>query len=450
MGATASKLGCRPRDRCPPTNIRAVSEPSAHSRSRTVARAFGGGLSTNFWKLWSSSAAANLADGITVVAIPLIAIRITTSPAEIAAVSVAAQVPALLLGLVAGGLADRLDRRWTMLAVQLLRVTVLAALTVFAIAGTLSMPIIYAGAFIIGAGETFFDTNAQSILPAVVGRERLVTANGRLFAAETVMNSFVGPPLGGLLIALSVPLALAAGAAGYALAALGLLLIVGDFRPDREGPARRLHVEIGEGIGYLLRHRLLLTLTSMVALGRLGSAGFFALLALYAVTPGPMGLSEPEYGLLWVAFGVGSIAGSLVTGPAVKLLGRPGVLLLATIVFAGSLLLPALTPNPIVVGTGFFVGGIAIMAWNVTNVSLRQSILPSRLMGRVHATHRFVANAAGLLGAAVAGAIGEALGLPAVFAIGAGIVALGVLGRLVVTEDRIRAAEASARPMAPL
>ena len=412
-------------------------------RPRTLLRVFGGGLTANFWKLWSSSLAANLADGITVVAIPLIAIRLTSSPAEIAGVAVAAQIPMLLFGLVAGGLADRLDRRWTMFAVQLLRVAVIAALTALAVADALTMPIIYATVFVVGAGEAFFDTNAQSIIPALVGRDRLVGANGRLFAAETVMNSFVGPPLGGLLIALSVPLALAAGAVGYALAALGLLLIVGSFRAEREGPTHRLHVEIGEGIGYLLQHRLLLTLSAMVALGRLGGAGFFALLALYAVAPGPMGLSEPGYGLLLVTFGVGSLVGSFITGRVVKRLGRPQVLILATIVFATGMLVPALTAEPIVVGAGFFVAGIAIMAWNVTNVSLRQSILPSRLMGRVHATHRFIANAAGLLGAVAAGVIGEALGVRVVFAIGAAIVVLGVLGRLVVTEDHIRAAEAA-------
>ena len=413
------------------------------TRARALARSFGGGLTVNFWKLWSSSAAANLADGITLVAIPLIALTLTRSPAEIAGVSVAAQIPMLLLGLIAGGLADRLDRRWTMFMVQLLRVAVIGTLTALALADALSLPIIYAAAFIIGAGEAFFDTNAQSILPALVGKDRLVTANGRLFAAETVMNSFVGPPLGGLLIALSVPIALAAGALGYAIAAVGLVLIVGSFRAEREGPSRRLHVEIGEGIGYLLRHPLLLTLSSMVALGRLGSAGFFALLALYAVAPGPMGLSEPGYGLLLVMFGLGSLAGSFVTGRAVALFGRPGVLILATIVFSASMLVPAITPEPLIVGGAFFVGGIAIMAWNVTNVSLRQSILPSGLMGRVHATHRFIANAAGLTGALAAGFVGEALGLPAVFAIGAGIVSLGVIGRFVVTEERIRAAEAS-------
>ena len=122
--------------------------------------------------------------------------------------------------------------------------------------------------------------------------------------------------------------------------------------------------------------------------------------------------------------------------------------MLSTVIFAGSLLIPALTPQPLIVGFAFFIGGIAIMAWNVTNVSLRQSLLPSHLMGRVHATHRFLANAAGLLGAVVAGLVGEAVGLPAAFALGAGVVVLGLFGRLIVTEDRIRAAESAAEAAA--
>lgn len=419
----------------------APSSPSLHPRA--LLGAFGGGLPANFWRLWTSSASANLADGIVMVAFPLIAVRLTDSPAEVAGVTVAARVPSVAVGLIAGGLADRLDRRWTMVIVQVLRAIVVGTLAVLALSGLLSVVVLYAAAFVIGIGEAFFDTNAQAITPAVVGRDRLVTANGRLFAAETVMNSFVGPPIGGLLVALSVPVALAGGAIGYVLAAIGLLMIAGSFRPERSGPPRRLHVEIGHGIAYLARHPLLRVLTTMVAMGRLGSAGFFALLALYAVAPGPMGLSEPGFGLLLVAFGVGSLLGSFVAARAVALFGRPGVLAGAQLLFGLVLLLPALTANALVIGTGFVFGGVAVMAWNVTNVSLRQSLLPTELMGRVHATHRTLANFAELIGAFAAGIIAEALGLRAAFAIGAVVVILSVAGRLVVTEDRIRAAEAA-------
>ena len=98
------------------------------------------------------------------------------------------------------------------------------------------MPVLYVGAFIIGAGEAFFDTNAQSILPALVGRDRLVTANGRLFAAETVMNSFVGPPVGGLLSRSPCRLRSAGAAAGFAVAASACSCSPAAF--GRTGPSR--------------------------------------------------------------------------------------------------------------------------------------------------------------------------------------------------------------------
>ena len=429
----------------PDSKITAVSAPEVSPiHPRAMLRAFGAGLPANFWRLWTSTVSANLADGIVGIGIPLIAVGLTRSPAEIAGVTVAARVPNIAVGLIAGGLADRLDRRWTMLSVQVVRFIVIATLAMLALAGLLSMPVLYAAAFVLGIGEAFFDTNAQAIIPALVGRDRLVTANGRLFAAETMMNAFVGPPLGGLLVALSVPLALGAGAVGYVLAAAGLLLIAGGFRSERTGPARRLHVEIAEGIAFLARHPLLRTLSTMVAMGRLGSAGFFALLALYAVAPGPMGLSEPQYGLLFVTFGVGSLIGSFVATRAVMLLGRPNVLAGAQLLFGLVLVVPVLTTNALVIGAGFFVGSISVMAWNITNVSLRQSLLPSNLMGRVHATHRTLANFAEVIGAITAGLIAEAFGLRAAFAVGAAIVIISVAGRLVVTEERIRGAEADA------
>jgi MFS family permease len=409
-----------------------------------VRAALSGGLSPNFWKLWWSAASANLADGITGIVFPLLAVRLTTSPALIAGLAVAQAVPQLVFGLVAGGLADRLDRRLTMLAVQVLRLGVIGSMLALSLVDGLSLPVLYAAAFVTGTGETFFDTNAQSLLPTLVRKEQLPAANGRLFGAEVLMNTFVGPPLGGVLIALSVPLALASGAAGFAIAALGLLLLTGRFRADRPGERRGLHHDIAEGVRFLFRHRLLLTLTTMVASGRLGSGAFFAVFVLFAVAPGPMGLSEPEFGLLFVTFGIGSLIGSVVASRAVAMLGRARVLGITQLTFAVGLIVPVFTANPLPVAAGFFVSGLATMTWNVTNVSLRQSLLPPALMGRVHATHRFLAYAAGLVGAMGAGVVGEAIGVRPVFAIGAAIVALGFLGRFVVTESRITEAETAA------
>ena len=417
---------------------------SATGRRRVSLRraSVSGGLSGNFWRLWASAAFANLADGILFIALTLAAVRLGASPDDLAWLTIANRAPVTVLGLIAGGLADRLDRRRTMVAVQLLRVAVAATLVVLAATDRLSLLALVAAAGVLGVGEAFFDTNAQAIVPMVAGRERLVAANGRLFAVETVMNTFVGPPVGAFLVALSIPVALSGATAGFALAAVGLLLLTGTFRAAPTVERRHLVSEIAEGVRYLVRHRLLITLPSMVALGQFGAAALFVLLPLYAVAPGPMGLSEPEYGLLFVTFGAGSLVGSFLAGTLVARFGRRPVLLFATLVFGLGVLVPALSADFIVVGTALFTVGIAVMAWNVTNVSLRQAALPPSMMGRVHATHRTIAYVASVIGAAAAGGIGEVAGLRVAFAVGAGFTLLGLLGGFVVTGRRIAEAEA--------
>ena len=162
-----------------------------------------------------------------------------------------------------------------------------------AVVDGLSLPILYVAAFALGVGETLFDTAAQSILPSIVDKDQLPRANGRLYAVELVMNQFVGPPLGGVLIGISVPLVLASSIFGYALAAVGLTLIVGSFRPQRSGPPTRITTDIAEGLRYLWRNRVLRTLAIMVGVANLAGTATQAVFVLYAVSPGPMDLSEP-------------------------------------------------------------------------------------------------------------------------------------------------------------
>ena len=330
-----------------------------------------------------------------------------------------------------------------MAAVQLLRIIVVGALAVAAFLDLLSLPVLYMAAFVLGLGETFFDTSAQSILPSVVRKDQLPTANGRLFAAETGAESFAGPPLGGLLIATAVPLALTASALGFVVALLGLVMLRGDFRVQHVGTRPRLHTDIAEGLRYLLHHRLLLTLSTMVAVGRFASSAFFGVFVLFAVAPGPMGLNEPEFGLLFTTFAAGSLVGSVFVGHVTARVARARILVGSMLVWGLSFLIPALTTNSLVVGAGFFVGGVATMLWNVTNVSLRQRLLPSNLLGRVNASHRLFASVAGIAGGVVGGVVAETVGLQAVFILAATAGALTALGAFIVTDEAIENAEAA-------
>ena len=372
-------------------------------------------LGPGYAKLWSAAALSNLADGVFQVALPLMALRLTRSPAAVAGVAFAGRLPWMLFALHAGALADRLDRRRTMTLVNVGRVVVIGGLGLAVAVDVASVALLYVVAFVLGVGETLFDTASQSILPMVVDRDELSRANGRLQAAEISMNQFVGPPLGGLLAAGTTAIAFGASAGAYAAAALLLALLVGSFRPTRTGPRTRLRADIGEGLRYLAGHRLLRTLGGMVGVMNLSSTAVWAVFPVYAVAPGPMGLSEAGFGLLLTAPAIGSVVGSLIVAPLERRLG-PGRLLRLAVVGGGVPFgVMALTDQVLVVGATWVAGGLIIVGWNVITVSLRQRIVPDHLLGRVNAGYRLLAWGTMPLGAAIGGALAEVAGTRSVF-----------------------------------
>jgi len=383
-------------------------------------------LGPNYHKLWSSSAVSNLADGVFVVALPLIAVQLTDSPLLVAGVSVAGRLPWLVFVLFAGALADRLDRRLTMRNVQLLRVVVVGLMAAMAVSGSLSLPALYIAAFVLGVGETLFDTAAQSIMPNIVGKELLARANGRLYAVELTMNAFVGPPLGGFLVAASVPIALAGSALGYGLAAVGLALIVGSFKPVGSAARRHIVGEIREGFEFLWHNRVLRSMATMVAISNTGNSAVVAVFVLFAVAPGPMGLTEVGYGLIITAMAIGGITGTLIEERLERRIGRSNLMFLAVVVVGLTYLVPLVTPQPLVVAVAMMAQGVVFMMWNIVTVSLRQRITPDALLGRMNATYRLFAWGAMPVGAVLGGVVAELVGLGWVFVIAA-VSSLGML-----------------------
>jgi MFS family permease len=408
----------------------------------------GGDLGSGFWRLWSASVVSNLADGMFWVALPLLAVSLTDSPALVAGVVVASRLPWLVFALVAGALADRLDRRRTMMLVDFGRVVLLGGLAAAVVASAATIWLVYVVAFLLGVLETLFDTAAQAILPNVVPRERLTAANGRLLAAEFTMNQFVGPPLGGFLAAIGLGVAFGTTAAGYLAAALLIAGLVGSFRPERTGPPTRIDQEIREGIAYLAQHRLLRVLAVAIALLNLAQGAVWAVLVLYVVAPGPMGLSAVGYGLLLTTNAVGTIAGTIVAGPIERRLGKPNLFAVSVVVLAAGNVALASSTNPFIVGGVFAIGGIFLGAFNVAYQSLRQRIVPDRILGRLVATFRMLGWGALPLGAVVGGVVGEAFGLTAVFWAAAALTIVLLPARLLITDERIAQAEAVAEAAA--
>ncbi|MGN7800969.1 MFS transporter [Leifsonia sp. 22587] len=401
------------------------------------------GLGTRYWRLWTSAGLSNLADGAMKVALPLVAIRYTDSPALIAGLTFAFTLPWLFFALTAGALADRRDRRRLMLVANGARALFLACLTVATVAGAGSIWLLYAAALCIGVAETIYDTSSQSILPQLVPRDRLSRANGRLYAAELTANEFVGPPLGGFLVAVGVGVAFGTPVLLW-VAAIGVLLLVrGRFVSGRTEPTT-IRADIAEGLRFLAGNTLLRTLAIMVGIFNFAASAAFTVFVLYAAGPSStMKLSDPAYGLLLTCSAIGSVLGTFLAEPAERLLGRSRALVLT---IAGSLLTvatPGFTANPFVIGAGMLLGGITISVWNVITVSLRQRVTPTRLLGRLNSAYRLLAWGTMPLGAAAGGLLGQAFGVQSVFWIMGGLIVLQLIPMLWVTDRRMDAAEAA-------
>jgi MFS family permease len=373
-----------------------------------------GKLGRNFGRVWSAAGCSNLGDGIVKVALPLFAVQLTDSPAGVAGVAVASYLPWILLSLPAGALADRLDRRSTMLAVNLLRTGVVGGLALLATYDVGGLATVYIAAFALGAGETLFDTSAQSLLPAVVDRTTLTRANSRLFALEQTTNEFIGPPLGGWLTGLGIAYSLATSSVLFLTAALLLATLTGSYKMPRPA-GTTMRAEIVEGVRFLYGRLLLRTTVIVVAILNLVGMATQGVLPLYAVSPGPLGLSEFGYGSLLLGFGLGGLIGSTVAEFLQRRFGRARVLVGSIAGSSAWMVALALTRNVVVVAATMVLSGIAIMGLNVIGITFRQLITPARLLGRVVAAHRVVVLGALPVGAAAGGLIAEFVSLQVLF-----------------------------------
>ena len=392
-------------------------------------------LGRNYWRLWSSAGLSNLADGVLKVSLPLIAIGYTQSPTLIAGLAIAASLPWLIFALQAGAISDRYDRRRVMLVANIGRATLMALVAVAVGLDIANIWLLYVVAFFLGIAETLYDTSAQSILPQVVDRTMLPRANGRLYTIELAANEFVGPPLGGFLVAAGAALSLATSSVAWLVAAAVLVLLTGTYQTGHDR-STTIRGDIGEGLRFLAHHRVLRAMAALTGLANLGTSAMFAVFVLYAVGPdSPMGLSEPGFGVLLTAAAIGSFIGTLVAEPLDRLLGRQ--LTLIVMLVAGGLMLgvPAFTTNAWVVAAFFVIGGVTVVMGNVVMVSLRQRVTPDRLLGRVNSAYRLVAWGTMPIGALLGGVVADAFGLPALF-VAAAVVSMTPLLFMSVLSNR--------------
>jgi MFS family permease len=377
-------------------------------------------------------------------ALPLLAAGLTSDPLAVAVVTVAGWLPWPLLALPAGAVVDRLDRRRLIWAVDGARALVVGGLAAAVVAGQASIPLLAVAGFLVGAGQTLVENAAQSMVVAVVGRDpgRLERANGRLVATLTVGQQLVGPPVGSAAYAVAGWLPFLVDAGSFGAGAALVASIRGRFRPEGgPGPAagRGLRAEIAEGVRFLLGHRLLRAMVVLVGVSNLAFMAGEAILVLFARDE--LGLGSRGYGLLLAAVAVGGVPGSLL---AARLARRvpPGRLIVGG-VLAGAVTMAAfgLATDPWLAGAAHAATGAVWGVWNVVMLSLRQAIVPDRLMGRVVGAIRLVGFGTIPVGALLGGVVGRALGLRAPFLLGAAVLAVGALAAApVITTAAVTAA----------
>jgi MFS family permease len=412
-------------------------------------------LGPGYHKLWSAAAISTLGDGVFLTALPLLATTLSRDPLRVSLVAFASWLPWLLFGLLSGALVDRWDRRRMMWTVDACRFVVVGALGVAVLAGWASIPLLVAIGFLLGSGQTLFDNAAQSLIPTLISRDtqRLERANSQLYGAQTVGQNFAGPPAGGALFALAASVPFLADAVSFAASSLLIATIRGSFAPQRpvgtaaEEPRASLRADIAEGLRWLVGHRLLRVLAVMVGLMNLAVMAGEAILVLFAQEE--LGLGSVGYGLLLAGFAVGGVLASLIATQLSRRVGSGTLLVAVTFVEAAAWAVFGVGSNAWLGGAMLALVGGGSTVFNVVGVSLRQAIVPDRLIGRVVSTQRMVGFGAVPVGALLGGVVGRTLGVRAPFLLGAAILtASGLLALPVVNNRAIQAARIGAEAAA--
>jgi MFS family permease len=402
-------------------------------------------LGVNFRKLWMATGISSLGDGIRETVIPLLAASITRDPLAVAMITLAGGLPWLIFSLISGVLVDRLDRKRLMWRVDAFRAAVMCGLGVTVVTGWARLPLLAVVAFLIGTGETLFQNAWLAILPSVVAKDQLERANSRLYSAEIVSRQFSGPPIGSFLFADAVTLPFFLDAASFALSFILILSLRGSFRargvdPGTDRPSMRS--EIWEGLHWLWHQRLLRTLALMLGVWNLLGTASLAIFVLYALEI--LHVQTAAYGVLLTTFAAGSLLGSFVARRVGARLGT-GTTLLSCVALGGlSAGVLGVTSSAFVAGTMMALEGAVGVVWNILTISLRQAIIPDRLLGRVSSVYRLVGLGAAPIGALLGGVLARSFGLRFPFLLTSGCLALmAVVAIPILGNESVEAARAA-------
>lgn len=382
-------------------------------------------LGKNYWRLWSSHATSNLGDGLASVAFPWLASAVTRDPFLIALIAVMSRLPWLIFTLPAGVITDRYDRKKIIVSMNVLQgaLALILAILVFTerntlpdlknIAVSLELQTNYflyfcliAISLLFGFTEVLRDNAGQTFLPAVVDKKHLENANGKLWSAEYVMNSFIGPPLSSFLlgVAIFLPFFIHSSTFFIAAALVGLISRVAKSEPEQPRlKSSGFGTEIRAGFSWLWSHSLLRPMA--IILGAMNLVGSITIATFILFAQEILDTSVFEFAILGTAGAIGGSVGGILGPKISKKLGSGPSLHLTLFILPLTTLIIGLASHWIVVWIMLFASTIFAVLWNVITVSLRQSIIPTELLGRVNSVYRFFAWGSMPIGTLIGGAV---------------------------------------------
>ncbi|MGA5642588.1 MFS transporter [Streptomyces cinereoruber] len=373
-----------------------------------------------FALFWASQSVSFLGTQISYVALPLTAVVVLdATPMEAGLLGALESLPFLLFGLFVGVLVDRRARRPLLIGANLIRFAALAWIPVAYLLNILTIAQLLLVTFLVGVMTVFFEIAYMSYLPGLVGKDRLMEANGRLQASASTAE-VAGPGIaGGLIGVLSAPLVIAVDAVSYLVSALTLLRLPADEAPRPEAGAdaegkQSVWASLREGFSLVGRNPLLRWCTIAVFFLSLFFSSVMAVYFLYLIDEA--GLSSTAVGLIVAVGSVGGLVGALLSDRLITWLGvGPTLVSAVALPGFGFLLLATVDGNSlgaaVLAGVATFIGFFGIPVWDVTVISFRQTITPEHLQGRVNATVRSLSWGTLAVGSLMGGALATGLGL---------------------------------------
>jgi len=366
-------------------------------------------LPATFNRLAWSNLAAQSAEQVALAAAPIVAVlTLGVAEGETGLLQTALTLPFILFAIPAGLLTDRISRRKLMAGAEALRAAALAAILALIAAGWLTLPLLALLGFIAVCGTVAYSVAAPALVPSLVTPQLLPAANARIELARTIAFAS-GPALGGVLVGWVG----AAPAFGFAaaLSVIAVVLLSGIYDPAREAAPRRHPLQdIKEGAAFVFHHSLLRPGFITQFIFNTGSFLVLAVFVPYAVRR--LGVSATGVGTTLAMYGVGMVVGALLATRVMKRLAFGTVIGLGPVtgfVAAGVMAMTTIIHSPWLAGLSFFLLGAGPILWVISTTTLRQSVTPPRLLGRVSAIN-ILSYGARPLGSALGAVIGALYG----------------------------------------